>query len=39
MEEKSLKIIFMGTPDFAKESLEAIVEANHNILRCIYCAR
>ena len=27
-----LNIVFMGTPDFAKESLEAIYNAGHNIL-------
>ena len=27
-----MKIIFMGTPDFAKESLQAIYEAKHEIL-------
>ena len=27
-----MNILFMGTPDFAKESLEAIVNAGHNIL-------
>ena len=27
-----MRIIFMGTPDFAKESLQAIYEANHEIL-------
>ncbi len=27
-----LNIIFMGTPDFAKESLKSIYEAGHNIL-------
>lgn len=27
-----LKIVFMGTPDFAKESLKAIYEKGHNIL-------
>ena len=27
-----LKILFMGTPDFAKESLEAIYKANHKIV-------
>ena len=26
-----MKIVFMGTPDFAKESLKAIYEANYNI--------
>ena len=27
-----MKIVFMGTPDFAKESLKAIVEAGHKIV-------
>ena len=27
-----LNILFMGTPDFAKESLEAVYNAGHNIL-------
>ena len=27
-----MKIVFMGTPDFSKESLEAIYEAGHEIL-------
>lgn len=27
-----MKIVFMGTPDFAKESLRAIYEAKHNIV-------
>lgn len=26
-----MNIVFMGTPDFAKESLQALVEAGHNI--------
>ncbi len=30
-----MKIVFMGTPDFAKESLEAIVNANHEILAVV----
>ena len=30
-----LNIIFMGTPDFAKESLEAIYNAGHNILAVV----
>ncbi len=30
-----LNIVFMGTPDFAKESLEAIYEEGHNILAVI----
>ena len=27
-----MKIVFMGTPDFAKESLEAIYNAKYEIL-------
>lgn len=30
-----LNIVFMGTPDFAKESLKAIYEAGHNILAVV----
>ena len=30
-----MKIIFMGTPDFAKESLKAIYEAGHDILAVV----
>ncbi len=30
-----LNIVFMGTPDFAKESLESIVNAGHNILAVV----
>ena len=30
-----LNILFMGTPDFARDSLEAIVEAKHHILAVI----
>ena len=30
-----MKIVFMGTPDFAKSSLEAIYEANHEILAVV----
>lgn len=26
-----MKIVFMGTPDFAKESLQALVEADYEI--------
>ena len=26
-----LNIVFMGTPDFARDSLKALVEAGHNI--------
>ena len=30
-----MKIVFMGTPDFAKESLEAIYNAGHEILAVV----
>lgn len=30
-----MKIIFMGTPDFAEESLRALVNAKHNILAVV----
>ncbi len=30
-----LNIVYMGTPDFAKESLQSIVEAGHNILAVV----
>ena len=30
-----MKIVFMGTPDFAKESLEAIYNAGHNIIAVV----
>ena len=30
-----MKIIFMGTPDFAKESLEQVYKANHEILAVV----
>ena len=30
-----LNIVFMGTPDFAKESLKAVYEAGHNILAVV----
>ena len=30
-----LNIVFMGTPDFAKESLKWVVEAGHNILAVV----
>lgn len=35
MSEKSLKIGFMGTPDFALVALKKIVEAGHNVA-CVY---
>jgi methionyl-tRNA formyltransferase len=30
-----LNIVFMGTPDFAKESLKAVYEAGHNVLAVV----
>lgn len=30
-----MKIVFMGTPDFAKESLKALYDAGHNILAVV----
>ena len=30
-----LNIVFMGTPDFAKDSLEALVEKGHNVLAVV----
>lgn len=35
MIEKSLKIIFMGTPDFAAAALQAILDSRHQVI-CIY---
>ncbi len=30
-----MKLIFMGTPDFAKKHLEALIESEHEVLACI----
>lgn len=30
-----MKVIFMGTPDFAVETLEAIIEAGHEVVLCV----
>ena len=30
-----MKIVFMGTPDFARDSLEAIYNAGHDILAVV----
>ena len=35
---KELRIIFMGTPDFAVASLNALVEANYNVVAVITAA-
>lgn len=35
MDKKSLRILFMGTPEFAVESLKALVENNYNVVGVI----
>lgn len=35
MEKKDLKIVFLGTPDFAVESLRRLVEGEYNIVGVI----
>ena len=35
MNKESLRIVFMGTPDFAVESLKALVEGGYNIVGVI----
>ena len=32
MEKKDLRIVFLGTPDFAVESLRRIVEEGYNVV-------
>ncbi len=32
MEKKDLRIIFMGTPEFAVESLKRLVEGGYNVV-------
>ena len=32
MDKKDLRIVFMGTPEFAVESLKALVENGYNIV-------
>lgn len=34
VEKKDLRIVFMGTPEFAKASLQALVEAKYNVVGC-----
>ena len=34
-----MKIVFMGTPDFAEESLKAIYEANYEIIGVVNKSR
>ena len=35
MEKKDLRIVYMGTPDFAVEPLRKLVEGGYNIVGCI----
>lgn len=35
MEKKNLKIVYMGTPDFAVESLRALVEGGYNVVAVV----
>lgn len=35
MEKKDLRIIYLGTPDFAAESLRALVEGGYNVVACV----
>ena len=32
MEKKDLRIVYMGTPDFAVESLKRLVEGGYNVV-------
>lgn len=32
---KDIKVIFMGTPDFAKESLKSLVKSGYNVVACL----
>ena len=32
MEKKDLRIVYMGTPDFAVESLRCLVEGGYNVV-------
>lgn len=35
MDKQSLRIIYLGTPDFAAESLRALVEGGYNVVACV----
>ena len=35
MEKKDLRIVYMGTPDFAVESLKCLVEGGYNVVGVI----
>lgn len=32
---KDIKVVFMGTPEFAKESLKSLVESGYNVVACL----
>ena len=32
MEKKDLRIVYLGTPDFAVEALKALVEGGYNVV-------
>ena len=32
---KDIKVVFMGTPEFAKESLKCLVESGYNVVACL----
>ena len=35
MEKKDIRIVYMGTPDFAVESLRALVEGGYNVVAVV----
>ena len=35
MEKKDLRIVFMGTPEFAVETLKALVENGYNVVAVV----
>ena len=35
MEKKDLRIVFMGTPEFAVESLKSLVEGGYNVVAVV----
>ena len=34
MNRKDVRVVFMGTPEFARESLKELVEAGFNVVGC-----
>lgn len=34
MNRKNIKVVFMGTPEFAKASLEALIDSGYNVCAC-----